>query len=172
MIINNKKFKTFIEFEKIQDRIKQLAENINKDYFDLNPLFLAILDGSFIFAAELYKNISINSEISFVKIKSYQGCESKDILSQIGLGIEVENRHIVILEDIVETGKTISFISSELYKNQIASLKIASLLSKPDKHNLKVDYVGFEITDQFVVGFGLDYDGLGRNIKDIAQMCS
>jgi hypoxanthine phosphoribosyltransferase len=169
--IKDKNFKTFIDIDSIKDRVKTLAEQINHECKDLNPIFIAVLDGSFLFAAELYKNIEILSEICFVKFKSYNKDKQGDLICHIGLDTSVKNRNVIIVEDIVDTGKTLDLLMSELLKEGAASIKIASLLSKPIKHNLKVDYVGFEIPDKFVVGYGLDYGGLGRNLSNIAELC-
>jgi hypoxanthine phosphoribosyltransferase len=171
MIINNKKFKKLISYKKIQSRLIQISNEINKTYKNKNPLFIAVLDGSFIFAADLYKKISIKSEISFVKLKSYNKTKSEKIKKHIGICAEIKNRHIIILEDIVDTGKTMKSFLRDLKKQNPKSIKIAALLSKPETHDIKIDYVGFEIENKFVVGFGLDYDGLGRNSNDILQIC-
>lgn len=170
--IKDKKFKTFIEIEEIKIRIQELANKINKEYKDKNPIFIAVLDGSFLFAAELYKNIEILSEICFVKFKSYNKEKQEDLVCHIGLDVDIKNRNIIIVEDIVDTGKTLNLLIGQLLSHGAASIKIASLLSKPFKHNIKVDYVGFEIPDKFVVGYGLDYGGLGRNLTNIAELCS
>lgn len=171
MIINNKKFKKLISYKKIQSRLIQISNEINKTYKNKNPLFIAVLDGSFIFAADLYKKISIKSEISFVKLKSYSKTRSEKIKKHIGICDEISNRHIIILEDIVDTGKTMKSFVRDLKKQNPKSIKIAALLSKPETHDIKIDYVGFEIENKFVVGFGLDYDGHGRNSNDILQIC-
>lgn len=165
--INRKKFKKFISNKKIKDKISNIANKINVDYKDKNPIFLCVLDGSFMFASQLYNQIKIDSEISFIKIKSYLGTKSNKINDLIGIGCDVENRNVILVEDIIDTGKTIKHIKKKL---KCKSLKIATLLSKPEIHRLKVDYVGFEISNEFVVGYGLDFDGLGRNIPDIYCM--
>lgn len=164
MIINSKTFKKFINSNKINNRVNYLAKRINKEYEDKNPLFLCILDGSFMFASHLYQKIKIESEISFVKVKSYKGTKSKKINSLIGVDQDLKNKDVIIVEDIVDTGKTINFIMNNL---KCKSIKIATLLSKPEVHNLKLDYIGFEIPNKFVIGYGLDYNGLGRNLKEI-----
>jgi len=171
MIINKKKFKKLISYKRIQSRLSIISDEINKTYKNKNPLFIAVLDGSFIFAADLYKKISIKSEISFVKLKSYKKTSSKNLVKHIGLCASVKGRDIIILEDIVDTGKTMNAFLRDLKKQKPKSIKIAALLSKPEMHSIKIDYVGFEIPNQFVIGFGLDYDGLGRNLKDILQIC-
>lgn len=164
MIINSKKFKKFITSKKIKQRISDLSKKINKDYKDKNPIFICILDGSFMFATQLYKKIKIDSEISFVKVKSYKGTKSESLDELIGISQELENKDVVIVEDIVDTGKTIKYIIDKL---NCKSIKIAALLSKPEIHKMNLDYVGFEIPDKFVIGYGLDYNGLGRNLKEI-----
>lgn len=167
MIINSKKFKKFITSKKIKQRISDLSKKINKDYKNKNPIFICILDGSFMFATQLYKKIKIDSEISFVKVKSYKGTKSESLDELIGISQELENKDVVIVEDIVDTGKTIKYI---IYKLNCKSIKIAALLSKPEIHKMNLDYVGFEIPDKFVIGYGLDYNGLGRNLKEIYQI--
>jgi hypoxanthine phosphoribosyltransferase len=167
MIINSKKFKKFITNKKIKSKISGIAKKINKDYKDKNPILLCILDGSFMFATQLYKKIKIGSEISFVKVKSYNGTKSESLNELIGLNQELENRDVIIVEDIVDTGKTIKFMLDNI---NCKSIKIATLLSKPEVHNLKLDYVGFEIPNKFVIGYGLDYNGLGRNLPEIYQI--
>jgi hypoxanthine phosphoribosyltransferase len=167
MIINSKKFKKFITSKKIKNKINFLAKKINKDYKDKNPLFLCILDGSFMFASQLYKKIKVESEISFVKIKSYKGTKSNEINNLIGINQDLEDKDVVIVEDIVDTGKTIKYILDNI---NCRSIRIATLLSKPEVHNIKLDYVGFEIPNKFVIGYGLDYNGLGRNLKEIYQI--
>ena len=167
MIINSKKFKKFITSKKIKQRISDLSKKINKDYKDKNPIFICILDGSFMFATQLYKKIKIDSEISFVKVKSYKGTNSESLDELIGISQELENKDVVIVEDIVDTGKTIKYIIDKL---KCKSIKIAALLSKPEIHKMNLDYVGFEIPDKFVIGYGLDYNGLGRNLKEIYQI--
>jgi len=168
MIINSKKFKKFISKNKIQTRISQIARKINKDYRDQKVLFLCVLDGSFMFASELYKKINLESEISFIKIKSYEGTKSKSIKDIIGINTDdLRKKNIIIVEDIVDTGKTINYL---LKKIKCKSIKIATLLSKPDVHSIELDYVGFNISNKFVIGYGLDYNGLGRNLSEIYQI--
>jgi hypoxanthine phosphoribosyltransferase len=135
-------------------------------------LFIAILNGAFIFAADLFKHITLEAEICFIKLASYKGVKSTGkVITAIGLDVDLYNRHLVIIEDIVDTGKTLAQFLPQLQHHHPASLKIASLLYKPDamKHSIKIDYLGFTIPDKFVIGYGLDYDGLGRNIKEIYQ---
>lgn len=169
----DKTFVPYLSEQQILDRIKILAVEISTDYENLNPLFIGILNGSFIFAADLYKHISIPSSISFIKLVSYKGTTSTGtVITAIGLEENINDRHIIIIEDIVDTGKTLSTFLPTLQKQSPASIKICTLLQKPEalQHTLDTHYIGFEIPDKFVVGYGLDYDGMGRNSKDIYQL--
>ena len=171
--IHHKIFKPYISEEAIREKVGQLAASLNQDYRDKNPIFIAILNGAFIFAADLFKSLSIDAEISFIKLASYKGMKSSgQVITAIGLDIEIFNRHVVIVEDIVDTGKTLTEFLPQLWHQQPASLKIVALLHKPDAtvYPLKVDYTGFEIPDKFVVGYGLDYNGRGRNTASIYQL--
>jgi hypoxanthine phosphoribosyltransferase len=171
--IHDKTFKPYISEEAIREKVKDLAVSINRDYHDKNPIFIAVLNGAFMFAADLFKLLSIDAEISFIKLASYKGMKSSgQVITAIGLDIELFNRHVVILEDIVDTGKTLHEFLPQLWHQQPASLKIVALLHKPAAkvYPLKVDYTGFEIPDKFVVGYGLDYNGLGRNTAAIYQL--
>lgn len=173
IIIKDKAFKLSISASEIEEKIVHIAKEINKDYEGKNPLFIAILNGSFIFASDLFKKITIDAEISFIKLTSYKGTSSSgSIITSIGLAEDIFERHIIILEDIIETGKTLHSFLPQLKLQQPATIKIAALLTKPNtlEHNIRVDYKGFEIENQFVVGFGLDYDGLGRNLPEIYQL--
>ena len=136
-------------------------------------MFIPILNGSFIFAADLFKKISIEAEICFIKLASYKGTKSSgQVVTAIGLDMDLFNRHVVIVEDIVDTGKTLSEFLPQLLHQQPASLKIAALLHKPSatQYPLAIDYLGFTIPDKFVLGYGLDYNGLGRNIDEIYEL--
>jgi hypoxanthine phosphoribosyltransferase len=171
--IHDKNFKPYITAEAIQKKVTELAEALNRDYKDKNPVFIAILNGSFIFAADLFKELTIDAEISFIKLASYKGMKSGgQVITSIGLDTEIFGRHVVIIEDIVDTGKTMNEFLPQLLHQQPASLKIVALLHKPEAklHPITVDYTGFEIPDKFVVGYGLDYDGLGRNTASIYQL--
>ena len=171
--IHDKNFKSYISEEEIRQKVKELANILNRDYQDKKPIFIAILNGAFIFAADLFKSLTIDAEISFIKLASYKGMKSSgQVITAIGLDIELFNRHVVILEDIVDTGKTLHEFLPQLWHQQPASLKIVALLHKPEAKvfPLKVDYAGFEIPDKFVVGYGLDYNGLGRNTAAIYQL--
>ncbi len=166
----DKEFVISIPAEKIQSRIYELAEELNGDYFGQKPVFLGILNGSFMFASDLFKRLTIDAQITFLKLASYQGTSSTGKVKQlIGLNQEIRDQHIVILEDIVDTGETLDTIMRQLSGYLPASIKIATLLFKPEsyKKDIPLDYVGFEIPNEFIVGYGLDYDGFGRNREDI-----
>lgn len=171
--IHDKIFKPYISETSIREKVRELAAAINQDYQNKNPIFIAILNGAFMFAADLFKSLSIDAEISFIKLASYKGMKSSgQVITAIGLDIEIFDRHVVILEDIVDTGKTLHEFLPQLWHQQPASIKIVALLHKPEAtiFPLRVDYVGFEIPDKFVVGYGLDYNGLGRNTASIYQL--
>lgn len=171
--IQDKVFVPYLSQEKIEAAIKQLAENISRDYQDKEPLFIGILNGAFMFAAELFKWLTIPAEICFIKLASYKGTTSSGhIITSIGLDTDVKNRHVIILEDILDTGKTLSNFLPQLYDLHPASLKIAALLRKPAAtiHDVPLDYNGFKIPEKFIIGFGLDYNGFGRNIPAIYQL--
>lgn len=173
MQVLDKTFVPFLSKEMIQDKIEKLAEQINTDYFGKNPLFIGILNGSFMFASDLYKHITLPSTISFIKLASYKGTTSTGtVITAIGLEEDLSGRDIILIEDIVDTGKTLSAFIPTLKKMMPASIKICTLLQKPEalQHTLHVDYVGFEIPNKFVVGYGLDYDGYGRNSQEIYQL--
>lgn len=169
----DKKFVPYIEENQIQERISSLANQINIDFQGKDPLFIGILNGSFIFASDLYKQISIPSTISFIKLASYKGTTSTGtVITAIGLEENLHNKHIIIIEDIVDTGKTMFEFLQTLEQHNPSSVSICTLLQKPEalKHPLLVKYIGFEIPNKFVVGYGLDYDGYGRNSKEIYQI--
>jgi len=171
--VHDKQFQTYLSEKEIQERIKDLAQKITADYQDKRPLFIAILNGSFMFAADLFKYLAIDAEISFIKLASYKGMKSSGkIVTSIGLEQDLFRRDVIIVEDIVDTGKTLHDFLPQLNHQQPASLKIVCLLHKPDatQFPLTLDYVGFSIPNKFVVGYGLDYDGLGRNYKEIYQL--
>lgn len=169
--ILDKEFELFIPYEKIRGAIEQMADTMNEELAGKDPLFLCILNGSFMFAAELFKRINfVESEISFVKLASYEGDKTTGKVKQlIGLNENLEGRTVVILEDIVDTGITICNINEQLEKLNPKEVFVATLLLKPDALQKEVDlkYVGMEIPNDFIVGYGLDYDGYGRNLLDI-----
>ena len=168
--VKDKTFKTFIPEDEIQRRVKAVAEKINKDLDGRNPMFLAVLNGSFMFAADLMRYITIPCEISFVKLASYQGTTSTGKVKEIiGINEELKDRTVVIVEDIVDTGKTMKRMLESLGTRNPESLHICTLLVKPNKleENLNIEYVAMEIPNDFIVGYGLDYDQQGRNLRDI-----
>ena len=171
--VNGKKFQPYLTAEEIDKQIKRLGAAINKDYKDKRPLFIAILNGSFMFASDLFKELSIDAEICFIKLASYKGTRSTGhVVTSIGLDESLKDKHVVIIEDIVDTGKTLSEFMPQLADHQPASLKIAALLHKPDAlvYPLTIDYLGFSVPNKFLLGYGLDFDGLGRNLKEIYQL--
>ena len=171
--VHDKQFKPYISADKISDEINRVASEINKDYSGRKPLFIAILNGAFMFAADLFKEITIEAEICFIKLASYKGIKSSgQVLTAIGLDVDLVGRDIIVIEDIVDTGNTLSKFLPQLENHHPASLKIAALLHKPEAmvHPIKIDYLGFNVPDKFLLGYGLDYDGLGRNIKEIYQL--
>jgi len=171
--VHGKTFEPYLTASAIQEKIKNIAESINKDYADKRPLFIAILNGSFMFAADLFKYISIPAEICFIKLASYKGTKSSGhVVTAIGLDIDLIGRHVIIIEDIIDTGKTLSTFIPQLKHQQPASMKITALLHKPEAtvYPIVIDYLGFSIPDKFVLGYGLDFDGLGRNIPEIYQL--
>ncbi len=171
--ILDKFFKPYLSSTDLDLAIKKIAEQINQDYKDKNPLFIAILNGSFIFASDLFKKISIPAEISFIKLASYKGTKSTgNVVTAIGLETDLYERHVVVLEDIIDTGKTLSEFLPQLKHQQPKSLKICTLLHKKEatKYPVNIDYLGFEIPNLFVVGYGLDYNGFGRNLDQIMQI--
>jgi len=168
--LNDKEFVTMITAEKIQQRVKEIASEINLQYDGKKPLFLGVLNGAFLFMADLFKNVNLECEISFIKVSSYSGTASSgNVKNLIGLNENISGRHVIVVEDIVDTGDTMKYLLDELKKQNPSSVKLATILFKPEalKQDVKPDYVGFKIPPAFVVGYGLDYDGLGRNLNDI-----
>lgn len=171
--IQDLSFETYISAKEISGRIEELGEALTKKFKGKNPIFLAILNGSFVFAADLVRACNFNHEISFIKLTSYQGTTSSGkITTQIGLQEDLEDREVIIVEDIIDTGRTIYHFLPTLKKSNPKSITIVSLLQKPSalKFPLQIDHFCFEIPNKFVVGYGLDYNGLGRNLKDIYQL--
>jgi len=171
--VHDKMFGPYLTAQEIQEQVKKIAENINKDYAGRRPMFIAILNGSFMFAADLFKYLTIDAEICFIKLASYKGTASSgQVITAIGLDVDLIGKDIIIVEDIVDTGKTLNEFLPTLLYQQPASLKIAALLHKAEAtvFPIGIDYKGFTIPDKFVVGYGLDYDGLGRNLQEIYQL--
>jgi hypoxanthine phosphoribosyltransferase len=171
--VHDKFFEPYLSDEAIQQKIKEIAVAVNTDYKGKRPLFIAILNGAFMFAADLFKQLDIEAEICFIKLVSYKGMKSSgSVITSIGLVDDLFGREVILIEDIVDTGKTLHQFLPKLLQQQPASLKIAALLHKPSAtvFPLNIDYLGFSIPDKFVVGFGLDYEGLGRNLREIYQL--
>jgi hypoxanthine phosphoribosyltransferase len=169
----DKTFEPYLKEAAIQEKITELAVQLNQDYEGKRPLFLSVLNGSFLFTADLFKQITIEAEVSFIKLASYKGTSSTgNVITAIGLDINVKDRHIIILEDIIDTGKTLHHYLPQLESMQPASVKIAVLLNKKEAliYPVQIHYACFDIPNKFVVGYGLDYDGLGRNSRDIYQL--
>ena len=168
--LKDKTFKEYISATQIREVIHDLAKEMTADLKDSNPLFLAVLNGSFIFAADLFREFEFDCEICFVKLASYSGTTSKGKVDNvIGLNKDINGRTVVVLEDIVDTGDTVAHLLDILTQHEPRAVKFATLLYKPEtyKKNIKLDYVGIKVPADFLIGYGLDYDGLGRNLKGI-----
>lgn len=171
--VHDKEFEPYLSSKEIDEQVVRVAKEINRDYQDKKPLFIAILNGAFMFAADLFKLIEVEAEICFIKLASYRGVKSTGkVITAIGLDIDIFDRDVIVIEDIVDTGKTLSQFLPQLVHQHPASLKVVALLHKPAAmiHPIKIDYLGFTIPDKFVLGYGLDYDGLGRNLGEIYQL--
>jgi hypoxanthine phosphoribosyltransferase len=171
--VHDKQFKPYISAEQINEQVKRIAAEINTDYKDRKPLFIAILNGAFMFASDLFKEITIEAEICFIKLASYKGVASTgQVVTAIGLDVDIVGREVIIIEDVIDTGKTLSHFLPQLKHHHPSSLKVAALLHKPEAsiYDIKINYLGFTVPDNFLIGYGLDYDGLGRNIREIYQL--
>ena len=171
--IKDKSFETYLSEETIQTRIKEISEQINIDYRDGRPFFIAILNGSFMFAADLFKHLKVDAEICFIKLASYEGLKSTgNVVTSIGLDEDLYGKEVIIVEDIVDTGKTLNAFLPQLKHQQPASLSIAALLHKPEAiiFPLNIEYTGFNIPTKFVVGYGLDYANHYRELPFIGYI--
>lgn len=169
----DKEFRISIPASEIEESIVKLADRINKDYVGKNPLFIIVLNGAFMFASDLLKKVNIDCEITFVKLSSYVGTKSTHAVRElIGLDQSLAGRNVVVVEDIIDTGITMANTIPMLMKLQAEDVKIATLLFKPKafQKDFDIDYIGMEIENDFIVGYGLDYDGLGRNLADIYKI--
>jgi len=169
--IHNKSFELFLENDTISKRTRLIGIQLNLDYEDKCPIFIGVLNGSFLFMADLLKEIDIACEVGFIRVASYYGTESTgQIKEAFGLPEDLNGRDVILVEDIVDTGLTLQYILEKVNAQKPASVRVCSLLFKPAALLQPIEeltYVGFEIPNEFVVGYGLDYDGLGRNLKDI-----
>lgn len=173
MFVHDKEFEIFISHQDILAKIEEIATRINTDYRGKSPLFIGVLNGVFMFAADLMKEITLPSEISFVKLASYQDMTSSGEINElIGLKEGIQGKDVVIVEDIVDTGETMNHLLKQLQLMQPNSVEVATLLLKEEvfKKDIPLKYVGFKIPNKFVIGYGLDYNGHGRNLKDIYQI--
>jgi hypoxanthine phosphoribosyltransferase len=173
--VHDKVFTPFITADRIQARVAELGQAIDRDYAGKKPLLIGVLNGSVIFMADLLRHIGTACEIGFIRVSSYHGTESSGkVRNLMGLSDDIAGRDVIIVEDIIDTGDTAVYLIDELKKRQPSSLRFATILFKPSalRQDVKPDYVGFEIPPAFVVGYGLDYDGLGRNLPDIYQLKS
>ncbi len=171
--VSDREFKLYIDETRIEKAVSELAEKLNEDLKMKDILFVSVLNGSFMFASDLLKKILLPSPISFVKLSSYEGTQSTgSIKNLIGLNENLEGKTVVLLEDIIDTGNTLSELF-KLFNNQgVKEIIVVTLLFKPAAYNksIPIDYVGIEIPNEFIVGYGLDYNGLGRNLPDIYQI--
>lgn len=168
--IKDKSFEVSIPNEEIQQKVKALAEKMNKDYAGKNPVFVCILNGAFVFMADLVRYLDFQPDIVFAKYSSYEGMNTTGKVKEVlGVSVDLAGKDVVVVEDIIDTGITMSHVLPIFQAKGVASVKIATMLMKPEKLkcNIKVDYCAMEIPNDFIVGYGLDYDGLGRNYKDI-----
>ncbi len=168
--IKDKKFRMSIPESEIQAAVRKVAEQINHDIAEKNPVFICVLNGAFMFAGDLMKNVNLPCEITFVKLSSYDGLYTSGVVKEIiGLNESVVGRNVVVVEDIVDTGITMERILSSLRAKGANEIRVATFLQKPDalQCDIKIDYVAMKIPNDFIVGYGLDYDGYGRNLKDI-----
>jgi hypoxanthine phosphoribosyltransferase len=171
--ILDKTFREFITEEQIHKRVEELAMQVNRDLTGKEVVFLGILNGAFLFAADLFRLINLEARISFIKLASYQGTASQGLIKElIGWNEDIKNKTIVVIEDIVDTGNTLERIVDELIIRKASEIRIAALLYKPDayKKEIPLNYIGFEIPNDFVVGYGLDYDGYGRNLPSVYSL--
>lgn len=173
--IDKREFGLLIEHDQVKKKIRLIGTQINVSYEKQVPVFIGVLNGCFLFMADLMKEIDIAAEICFIKLASYQGDQQQEKINEIiGLSVDIKDRDVIIVEDIVDTGNSLHYLLNELEKHKPASVTVCTLLLKPNKlkHTFSnLAYVGFEISDEFVVGYGMDYNGLGRNLKDIYKAC-
>ena len=168
--LGDKTFRIMIPAEEIDQAVTRVAEQLNERYKGRTPIFLGVLSGSFLFLADLVRKVDFNNQMAFVKISSYSGTESTgQVKKKLGINFDIEGRDIIIVEDIVETGHSMNYLLDYLKAMKPASISICTLFFKPDKflYEYEIDYTALSIGNEFIVGYGLDYDQLGRNLKDI-----
>jgi hypoxanthine phosphoribosyltransferase len=169
--VGDRTFEIMIENDNINKRTRLLGIQLNLDYENRRPIFIGVLNGSFLFMADLLKEMEIDCEVGFIRVSSYHGTESSGTIKEVfGMPQDLGGRNIILVEDIVDTGFTLKYILEKVYLQEPASVSVCTLLYKPDAIQTEIkelEYIGFEIPNEFVVGYGLDYDGLGRNLKDI-----
>jgi hypoxanthine phosphoribosyltransferase len=171
--LHDKSFEPFIAAEEIDFALANMAKQMDDDFFDDIPVFIGVLNGSFMVMSDLMKHYRGMCEVNFVKMASYEGTQSTNTVKQlIGLDHDLEGKTVVIVEDIVDTGNTIEELKAIFKEKKVKHFKIATLFFKPEayKKDIKLDYIGIRIPDKFIVGYGLDYDGLGRNLRDVYQL--
>jgi hypoxanthine phosphoribosyltransferase len=171
--IKGKRFEIFLSETVVLEAIDKLAIQFNKDLYDKKPLFIVVLNGAFMFASDLIRRYNFPCEVTFVRLKSYRKCNRSEKMKKIqGLVDNITNRHVVIIEDIVDTGNTIAYLLDKIKAKAPASVKVACLLFKPQvfQSDVKPDYIAISISDDFIVGYGLDYDGFGRNLRNIYKI--
>jgi hypoxanthine phosphoribosyltransferase len=171
--LKDKKFEIFLSENTVLDAINNIAIQLNANLYDKEPLFIVVLNGAFMFASDLIRKFDFPCEIAFIRLKSYQGLNRNEKIKEMqGLDCDVTNRHVVIVEDIVDTGHTIAYLSAKIKEKGPASIKVVSLLFKPQAFQMDVepDFSAISIPDDFIVGYGLDYDGLGRNLRNIYKI--
>lgn len=170
VVYNGLSFRPFIAAADIDRRVKEIAADISREYQGKVPLLICVLNGAFPFASDIFRNLSIDAEITFIRLKSYSGTASTGAVKEIaGLSEDIEGRDVVVIEDIIDTGRTMARLLDDLQGRRPASLKVATLLHKPEvcTSDIVPDYVGFSIPPAFIIGYGLDIDGLARNLNDI-----
>lgn len=171
--VKDKEFEVFIPEEKIDEAVSRIACRINEELKDQQPVFLVVLNGAFMFAADLFKKLDMACEVSFVKLASYSGtATSSSVKELIGLNSSLKGRQVVIVEDIIDTGITMDWLISKLYELGVEDLRVAALFFKPQafRRDFTIDYIGMEIPNDFIVGYGLDYDGYGRNYGEVYKI--
>jgi hypoxanthine phosphoribosyltransferase len=173
IFLHNKQFEVFISKKEIESAVERIANSMNRDLAGKNPLFISLLNGAFMFTSDLLKKLNFNSNLSFIRLSSYNGFQTTGKINQVlGLTESIEDRTVVVLEDIIDTGTTLNYFLRELNSMKPAEIKVATMFFKPDAcmHAVQIDYLGLKIPNDFVVGYGLDYDGLGRNYEELYRL--